>query len=137
MVRSLKSLRGVLAVLVPLFCAVALHFPTSVRAAEIEYEKVDHPPKLEGVLARIQKNWVSQKRALAKATAKQYSGVALDGENITVVLEPRDGQRSESIDFGALSNLGVRIVAQSRHLVAVSAPISALERLTHVAGRTI
>ena len=134
MVRPLKSPRGVLAVLVPLFCAVALNFPTSVRAAEIEYEKVDHPPKLEGVLARIQKNWVSQKRALAKATAKQYSGVALDGENITVVLEPRDGQRSESIDFGALSNLGVRIVAQSRHLVAVSAPISALERLTHVAG---
>ena len=134
MVRSLKSPRGVLSVLVPIFCAVALNFPASVRAAEIEYEKVDHPPKLEGVLVRIQTNWVSQKRALAKATAKQYSGVAIDGENITVVLEPRNGQRSESIDFGALSNLGVRIVAQSRHLVAVSAPISALERLTHVAG---
>ena len=29
--------------------------------APIEYEKVDHPPKLEGVLARIQKNWVAQK----------------------------------------------------------------------------
>ena len=134
MVRSLKSPRGVLAVLIPLFCAVALSFPASVRAAAIEYEKVDHPPKLEGVLARIQKNWVSQKRALAKATAKQYSGVAIDGKNITVVLEPRNGRLSESIDLGALSNLGVGIVAQSRHLVAVSAPISALESLTHVAG---
>ena len=46
----------------------------------------------------------------------------------------RDGRLSESIDFGALSNLGVRIVAQSRHLVEVSAPIAALERLTHVDG---
>ena len=103
-------------------------------AAPIEYEKVDHPPKLEGVLARIQKNWVAQKRALAKATAQQYGAAEIDGENITVVLEPRTGRLSESIDFGALSSLGVRVVAQSRHLVEVSAPISALERLTHVDG---
>ena len=103
-------------------------------AAPIEYEKVDHPPKLEGVLARIQKNWVAQKRALAKATARQYGAADIDGENIRVVLEPRPGMLSESIDLGALSNLGVRIVAQSRHLVEVSAPISALEQLTHVDG---
>ncbi len=103
-------------------------------AAPIEYEKVDHPPKLEGVLARIQKNWVAQKRALAKATARQYGAAAIDGENITVVLEPRNGRLAESIDFGALTSLGVRIVAQSRHLVEVSAPIAALERLTHVDG---
>ena len=103
-------------------------------AAPIEYEKVDHSPKLEGVLARIQKNWVAQKRALAKATARQYGAADIDGENITVVLEPRYGRLAESIDFGALSNLGVRIVAQSRHLVEVSAPISALERLTQVDG---
>ena len=103
-------------------------------AAPIEYEKVDHPPKLEGVLARIQKNWVAQKRALAKATARQYGAADIDGENITVVLEPRPGRLSKSIDLGALSSLGVRIVAQSRHLVEVSAPIAALERLTHVDG---
>ena len=103
-------------------------------AAPVEYEKVDHPPKLEGVLARIQKNWVAQKRALAKATARQYGAAEIDGENITVVLEPRYGRLSESIDFGALSNLGVRVVAQSRHLVEVSAPIAALERLTQVDG---
>lgn len=103
-------------------------------AAPIEYDKVDHPPKLEGVLARIQKNWVAQKRALAKATARQYGAADIDGENITVVLEPRNGGLSESIDFGALSNLGVKVVAQSRHLVEVSAPISALERLTQVDG---
>ena len=103
-------------------------------AVPIEYEKVDHPPKLEGVLARIQKNWVAQKRALAKATARQYGAATIDGENITVVLEPRPGMLSESIDFGALSRLGVRIVAQSRHLVEVSAPIGALERLTQVNG---
>ncbi len=134
MIRSLKSPRGVLSVLVLLFFAVALSLTASVQATQIEYEKVDHPPKLEGVLARIQKNWAAQKRALAKATARQYGAADIDGENITVVLEPRDGQLSESIDFGALSNLGVSIVAQSRHLVAVSSPISALERLTHVAG---
>ena len=46
-------------------------------AAPVAYEKVDHPPKLEGVLARIQKDWVAQKRALAKATARQY-GAAED-----------------------------------------------------------
>ena len=132
MVRS--SRRGVLSVLVLFLHAVALSLTASVQATQLEYEKVDHPPKLEGVLARIQKNWVAQKRALAKATAKQYGAAAIDGENITVVLEPRVGQLSERIDFGALANLGVSIVAQSRHLVKVSAPISALEKLTHVAG---
>ena len=58
----------------------------------------------------------------------------IEGENITVVLEPRTGRLAESINFGALSSLGVRVVAQSRHLVEVSAPIVALERLTHVDG---
>ena len=121
--------RLVLSVLILLFYSTV-----AFGAAPIEYEKVDHPPKLEGVLARIQKNWVAQKRALAKATARQYGAAAIDGENITVVLEPREGRLSESIDFGALSNLGVKVVAQSRHLMEVSAPISALERLTQVDG---
>ena len=71
----------------------------------IEYVKEDHPPKLEGVLARIQKNWVAQKRALAKATARQYSAAKIVGENINVVLEPRPGRLSESIDFAALSDI--------------------------------
>ena len=52
MIRSLKSPCGVL---VLLFFAVALSLTASVQATQIEYEKVDHPPKLEGVLARIQK----------------------------------------------------------------------------------
>ena len=110
------------------------HGAVAFGAAPVAYEKVDHPPKLEGVLARIQKDWVAQKRALAKATARQYGAADIDGENITVVLEPRTGRLSASIDFGALSSLGVRVVAQSRHLVEVSAPIAALERLTHVDG---
>ena len=121
--------RLVLSVLVLLF-----YDTVAFGAAPIEYEKVDHPPKLEGVLARIQKSWVAQKRALAKATARQYGAADIDGENITVVLEPRPGRLAESIDFGALASLGVRIVAQSRHLVEVSAPIAALERLTQVDG---
>ena len=100
----------------------------------IEYVKVQHPPKLEGVLARIQKNWAAQKRALAKATARQYGAAKIVGENITVVLEPRPGRLSESIDFAALSDLGVSIVAQSQHLVKVSAPIDALEQMTRVDG---
>ena len=125
------------------FCPVSLvlsalillfHYAVAFGAPPVEYEKVDHPPKLEGVLARIQKNWVAQKRALAKATARQYGVAAIEGENIIVVLEPRPGMLSESIDFGALSSLGVKVVAQSRHLVEVSAPITALERLTQVDG---
>ena len=100
----------------------------------IDYVKEQHPPKLEGVLARIQKNWTAQKRALAKATAKQYGASRIIGENITVVLEPRHGRLSESINFAALSDLGVRITAQSRHLVEVSAPMSELERLAEVDG---
>ena len=100
----------------------------------IEYVKEDHPPKLEGVLARIQKNWVTQKRALAKATVRQYGSAVIDGENITVVLEPRPGRLSESIDFGGLSDLGVSIVAQSRSLIEVSAPIEQLERVAEVDG---
>ncbi len=121
--------RLVLSVLILLF-----HDAVVFGAAPIEYEKVDHPPKLEGVLARIQKNWMAQKRALAKATARQYGAADIDGENITVVLEPLYGRLSESIDFGALSSLGVRIVAQSQHLVEVSAPITALVKLTQVDG---
>ena len=100
----------------------------------IEYVKEHHPPKLEGVLARIQKNWVAQKRALARSTARQYGAAKIVGENITVVLVPTQGRLSESIDFAALSDIGVRIVAQSRHLLKVSAPIAALESLTHVDG---
>ena len=110
------------------------HGAVAFGAAPVAYEKVDHPPKLEGVLARIQKDWVAQKRALAKATARQYGAADIDGENITVILEPRTGRLSESIDFGALSSLGIRVVAQSRHLVEVSVPIVALERLTLVDG---
>ena len=127
MVSCLKRL-GVSALILLFHGAVAF------GAAPVAYEKVDHPPKLEGVLARIQKDWVAQKRALAKAMARQYGAAEIDGENITVVLEPRTGRLAESIDFGALSSLGVRVVAQSRHLVEVSAPIVALERLTHVDG---
>ena len=100
----------------------------------IEYVKEHHPPKLEGVLARIQKNWVAQKRALAKSTARQYGAAKIVGENITVVLVPRHGEFSESLDIAALSNIGVSIIAQSRHLLKVSAPIAALESLTHVEG---
>ena len=127
MVSYLKRL--VVSALILLF-----HGAVAFGVAPVEYEKVDHPPKLEGVLARIQKDWVAQKRALAKATARQYGAADIDGENITVVLEPRTGRLSESIDFGALSSLGIRVVAQSRHLVEVSAPIAALERLTQVNG---
>ena len=101
-----------------------LYGGVAIGSPPIEYVKEQHPPKLEGVLARIQKNWTAQKRALAKATVRQYGAAVVDGENITVVLEPRHGRLSESIDFAALSDLGVSIVAQSRHLVEVSAPIS-------------
>ena len=113
-----------------LFCCGDVAF----GSPPIEYVKEQHPPKLEGVLARIQKNWIAQKRALAKATVRQYGAAVVDGENITVVLEPRPGRLSESIDFAALSGLGVRITAQSRHLVEVSAPIAELARIAQVDG---
>ena len=67
--------RLVLSVLILLF-----HDGVAFGASPIEYEKVDHPPKLEGVLARVQKNWIAQKRALAKATARQYGAATIDGE---------------------------------------------------------
>ncbi|MDE2888034.1 MAG: choice-of-anchor D domain-containing protein [Gemmatimonadota bacterium] len=100
----------------------------------IVYVKEDHPPKLEAVLARIQKNWTAQKRAQAEATARQYSAAKIVGNNINVVLEARPGRLSESIDFAALSDIGVRIVAQSRHLLEVSAPIATLEGLAQIGG---
>ena len=106
----------------------------AIGSPPIEYVKQHHPPKLEGVLARIQKNWVAQERALAKATARQYGAAKIVGENITVVLVPRHGRLSESIDFESLSDIDVSIVAQSRHLLKVSAPIATLESLTHVDG---
>ena len=120
--------------LIVLALVVLLCGGVALGASPIEYEKEDHPPKLEGVLARIQKNWVTQERALAKATARQYGAAEIVGENITVVLVPHHGRFSESIDFAALSDIGVSIVAQSRHLLKVSAPIVALESLTHVEG---
>ncbi len=105
-----------------------------IGASPIDYEKEDHHPKLEGFLARIHKNWIAQKRALAKATARKYGAVVSDGENVTVVLEPRPGRRSDSIDFETLTDLGVSVVAQSRHLVEVSAPISELDRVAEADG---
>lgn len=100
----------------------------------IEYVKEEHPPKLESVLARIQKDWIAQKRAQVESTAKQYRAAKIVGENITVVLEPRPGRLSESIDFAALSNIGVKLSAQSRYLVEVSAPIAELARIAQVDG---
>ena len=123
-------LRLVTPAFVLLFCFGGVAF----GSPPIEYVKQHHPPKLEGVLARIQKNWVAQERALAKATARQYGAAKIVGGNITIVLEPHHGRLSESIDFGALSDLGVRIVSQSRHLVEVSAPIAELARIAHVDG---
>ena len=125
----LNGLRSTLAIVLVLFLSGA-----AFGSPPIEYVKEDHPPKLEGVLARIQKNWTAQKRALAKATARQYVAAKIVGENITVVLEPRHGRLSESIDFSALADLGVSVVAQSRHLVEVSAPIEQLERVAEVDG---
>ncbi len=127
--RVFDGLRSTIVVVLILFLSGAASGTTSIK-----YEKEDHPPKLEGVLARVQKNWAAQKKALAKATVRQYGSAVIDGENITVVLEPRPGRLSESIDFEALSKLGVRIVAQSRHLVEVSAPIAQLERVAEVDG---
>ena len=121
--------RLVFLVLVPL-----CHSGMALGSPPIEYVKEQHPPKLEGVLARIQKNWTAQKRALAKATVRNYGSAVVDGENITVVLEPPYGKLSESIDFGALSDLEVSIVAQSRHLVEVSAPIPQLDKVARVDG---
>ena len=118
---------------IPAF-ALLLDGGVALGSPPIEYVKEEHPPKLEGVLARIQKNWVAQKRALAKATARQYSAAKIVGNNINVVLEPRLGRLSESIDFAALSDIGVRIVAQSRHLLEVSAPIGILESLAQIEG---
>lgn len=106
----------------------------AIGSPPIEYVKEDHHPKLEGVLARIQKSWVARERSLAKATVRQYSAAVIDGENIRVVLEPTEGKLSDSIDFSALPDLGVSIVARSRHLVEVSAPMSELERLAEVDG---
>lgn len=118
------------------FSAFVLLFSCGVVSGSppIVYVKEQHPPRLEGVLARIQKDWVAQKRAQADSMAKQYRAAKIIGENITVVLEPGPGRLSESIDFAALSDIGVSIVAQSRHLVEVSVPIAALEQLTHVEG---
>ena len=115
-------------------CVLLYYGGVAFGSPPIEYVKQHHPPKLEGVLARIQKNWTAQKRALAKSTARQYGAAKIVGENITVVLVPRHGRLSESIDFAALSDIGVSIVAQSRHLLKVSAPIATLESLTHVDG---
>ena len=121
--------RFVVPVIVLICCGgVALGSPP------IEYVKEEHPPNLEGVLARIHKNWTAQEQASAKETARQYGAAKIVGGNINVVLEPHPGRLSESIDFAALSTIGVRIVAQSRHLVEVSAPIAELERIAQVDG---
>lgn len=130
---NILSQPGILSLTIPVLFLL-LHVGAAFGGPPIKYVKEDHPPKLEGVLARIQKNWSAQKRALAEATARQYSAAKIVGGNITVVLEPHHGRLSESIDSAALSNLGVSIVAQSRHLVKVSAPIPALEQLTRVEG---
>lgn len=116
-------------------CAfLLLYSDVAFGSPPIDYVKEQHPPNLEGVLARIQRNWVAQKRALAKATVRHYGAAVVEGENITVVLEPPYGKFSKSINFAALSDLGVSVVAQSRHLVEVSAPIAELARIAKVDG---
>jgi hypothetical protein len=103
-------------------------------AAPIEYHKEEHPPKLEGVLSRIHKDWVRQKRALAKTTILQYGATIFNGEYIKVIVEPEPEQLAETIDFNGIQSLGGRVVSQSRHLVQISIPISSLKALTQIRG---
>jgi subtilisin family serine protease len=112
----------------------AIQSPELLWAVDLVYVKETHPAKLEGILSRIQKDWVAQGFALAKRTASQNNVTVANDETVPVILIPLPNASSMSIDENALIALGCSVLSRSQHLLYVSVPIPSLSDVAKIPG---
>ena len=121
---------------IPYALLIALLWTTSASAQnlDIDHEENRESPGIESALLRVYQAWASDRLALAKRTALQYSSHIKPTGKIVVILEPESNSDISQINIADLENLNAEVLAQSKSLMRVAVPISTLPRLTDIPG---
>ena len=108
--------------------------PASAQNLDIEHKENRESPGIESALLRVYQTWTSDRPALAKRTALQYSSHIKPTGKVVVILEPESNYDISQINIADLENLNAEILAQSKSLMRVAVPVSNLPRLTNIPG---
>ncbi len=121
---------------IPQTLLIALLWITSASAQNLDLEHVEkrESPGIESALLSVYQAWASDRPALAKRTALQYSSHIKPTGKIVVILEPESNYDISQISIADLENLNAEVLAQSKSLMRVAVPISNLPRLTDIPG---
>lgn len=121
---------------IPQTLLIALLWITSASAQNLDLEQVENreSPGIESALLSVYQAWASDRPALAKRTALQYSSHIKPTGKIVVILEPESNYDISQISIADLENLNAEVLAQSKSLMRVAVPISNLPRLTDIPG---
>ena len=121
---------------IPQTLLIALLWITSASAQNLDLEHVENreSPGIESALLNVYQAWASDRPALAKRTALQYSSHIKPTGKILVILEPESNYDISKISTADLENLNAEVLAQSKSLMRVAVPISNLPRLTDIPG---
>ena len=121
---------------IPQTLLIALLWITSASAQNLDLEHVENreSPGIESALLSVYQAWVSDRPALAKRTALQYSSHIKPTGKIVVILEPESNYDISQISIADLENLNAEVLAQSKSLMRVAVPISNLPRLIDIPG---
>ena len=121
---------------IPHTLLIALLWITSASAQNLDLEHVENreSPGIESALLSVYQAWTSDRPALAKRTALQYSSHIKPTGKIVVILEPESNYDISQISIADLENLNAEVLAQSKSLMRVAVPISNLPRLTDIPG---
>ncbi len=121
---------------IPQTLLIALLWITSASAQnlDLEHEENRESPGIESALLSVYQAWASDRPALAKRTALQYSSHIKPTGKIVVILEPESGGDISQISISDLQALNTDVLAQSKSLMRVAVPISNLPRLTDIPG---
>ena len=108
--------------------------PASAQNLDIEHKENRESPGIESALLRVYQAWTSDRPALAKWTALQYSSHIKPTGKIVAILEPESNYDISQINIADLENLNAEVLAQSKSLMRVAVPVSNLPRLTNIPG---
>ena len=121
---------------IPQVLLIALLWSTSTSAQnlDLDHKENGESPGIESALLRVYQAWASDRPALAKRTALQYSSQIKPTGKIVVILEPETNYDISQINIADLENLNAEVLAQSKSLMRVAVPVSNLPRLTNIPG---
>ena len=121
---------------IPQVLLIALFWITSASAQNLDLDHKENRESqgIESTLLRVYQAWASDRLALAKRTALQYSSHIKPTGKIVVILEPESNYDISQINIADLENLNAEVLAQSKSLMRVAVPISNLPRLTDIPG---